>query len=83
MMSLGRKVYRLIKKSYSSYSLPCFYCSADSTELKIFLILTIGGLALCSVFTCIGVWAKGGFKNTEELNDYPLKVEGKGRNYEK
>ena len=64
----------------SNFYLPCFYCSADSTELKTFLILTIGGLVLCSILTCVGFWLKGAYKNTEQLGDYPLKIEEKGNN---
>lgn len=73
--SFGQKEFPLIKKKYSNFSLPCFYCSADSTELKTFLILTIGGMALCSMFFCLGLWLKGTFKNTETLSDLPLKIE--------
>lgn len=53
----------------------CFYCSADSFELKTFLILVIGGLCLCSVFIFWGLYLKGQFKNTEQMNDLPIKVE--------
>ena len=56
-------------------SLPCFYCSVDSTELKLFLILTIGGLVLCSVLVGIGLWLKGRFRDNEKLSAYPLEVE--------
>lgn len=54
---------------------PCFYCGADSTELKMFIIATIGGLVLFSVFSAIGLYLKGYFKDTEKLGDYPLKIE--------
>ena len=65
------------KKNYFNFSLPCFYCSADSTELKIFLILTIGGMALCSIFAFVGFWLRGSFKDNEKLNDLPLTIEEK------
>ena len=54
---------------------PCFYCGADSTELKMFIVATIGGLVLFSVFSAIGLYLKGYFKDTEKLSDYPLKIE--------
>jgi hypothetical protein len=76
--SLGPKEFILKKKSFSRFASPCFYCSADSLELKSFLILTIGGLALCSLFVFVGLWLKGAFRATEELCDQPLKAESKG-----
>lgn len=45
----------------------CFYCSVDSTELKYFLVIVIGGLALSSLFFCIGIFLKGYFKNNEDV----------------
>ena len=68
---IKRKLY----SRHGSVSLPCFYCSADSTELKAFLILVIGGLVFCSVLVFIGLHLKGMFSNTEELRDSPLKAE--------
>ncbi len=62
-----------IKKEFTLF--PCFYCNADSTELKIFLIATIGGLVLFSVLSALGLYLKGYFKDTEKLADYPLKLE--------
>ncbi len=82
---LRLKVYRSIKKRSSSQSrifLPCFYCSADSTELKVFIILTIGGLVLCSILAFLGFWFKGSFKDTEKLSDCPLKIEDEGKSNE-
>lgn len=62
-------------KDKKNISFPCFYCSADSTELKAFLILVIGGLVLCSIFVFIGLFLKGSFKKTELLKDSPLRAE--------
>ena len=67
----------MMKSKRNWSSLPCFYCSADSTELKTFLIVTIGGLAACSVFTCVGLWLRGYFKDPEHLSDTPLRAEEK------
>ncbi len=63
------------RKASKTAALPCFYCSADSTELKLFLILTIGGMVLCSVFVFLGLWRKGAFKDTEALSGRPLEAE--------
>ena len=63
---------KLFKKEYS---LPCFYCSADSAELKMFLILVIGGLVLSSILVFLGLYTKGKFKNAEELSSQPLEAE--------
>ena len=63
---------KLFKKEYS---LPCFYCGADSTELKIFLILVIGGLVLSSIFVFFGLYIKGRFKNVEDISSQPLDCE--------
>lgn len=67
-----------MNKSLKKYmhSAPCFYCNVDSAELKTFLIITIGGLVLSSIFFAIGLVLRGTFKNTENLNDLPLKIEG-------
>ncbi len=56
---------------------PCFYCGADSDEMRFFLLAFIGGLVLFTIFSAIGLWMRGAFKNTEELNDLPLKAEYK------
>lgn len=82
MTYLEQKGSVFLKKNYSKFSAPCFYCTADSAELKTFLILTIGGLALCSVFVCFGLYLRGSFNNTEELNDMPLKIEEQDLNNE-
>ena len=58
--------------------LPCFYCSADSEELKMFLILTIGGLVLCSFLAFLGLWFRGAFKGNEALSARPLEAEKEG-----
>ena len=58
--------------------LPCFYCSADSDELKMFLILTIGGLVLCSFLAFLGLWLRGSFRGTETLSARPLEAESEG-----
>jgi hypothetical protein len=61
------------KKEFTLF--PCFYCGVDSYELKIFMLCTIGGLVLFSVFSAIGLYLKGYFKDTEKLGDYPHKIE--------
>ena len=55
--------------------MPCFYCSVDSFELKMFLICVIGGLAMCSILTFTGLWLKGRFDNTERLADSSILAE--------
>lgn len=64
-----------MRKKSSRWALPCFYCNADSDELKYFLILFIGGLCLCSLLLGLGLVLRGSFKDTEKLADGPLKAE--------
>lgn len=64
-----------IFKPFSSGGLPCFYCNIDSTELRFFVFGTIGALVAATLFAGIGLYLKGVFKNTEELNDLPLRLE--------
>ena len=66
---------KLKKKFNQSSLLPCFYCGADSDEIKYFLITFIGGLVLFTIFSLIGLWLRGTFRNTESLNDRPIKAE--------
>lgn len=54
----------------------CFYCNVDSTQLKTFVILVIGGLALSGLLMGIGLWLRGAFRNTEELGPRPIECEG-------
>lgn len=68
-----------MKKRLFNGSFPCFYCSADSAELKFFLIAVIGGLVLFSLFSAVGLYLKGYFKNTEDMSDYPLRIENEER----
>ncbi|MDH5581857.1 MAG: hypothetical protein OEY33_08105 [Bdellovibrionales bacterium] len=68
------KLKQIIK---SKNTLPCFYCGADSDEMRFFLLAFIGGLVLFTIFSAIGLWLRGAFKNTEQLNDLPLRVENK------
>jgi hypothetical protein len=65
---------KFIKKN-SNIGLPCFFCQVDSTELKLFLIFVIGGLVISSLFFFLGLYFRGKFKNSEELNDLPNKLE--------
>ncbi len=58
----------------SSWSFPCFYCNADSNELKYFLILFIGGLCISAVLFGFGLILRGNFKKTEDLADLPLRI---------
>lgn len=55
----------------------CFYCNVDSEELRVFLIVVIGGLVLASISIAVGAWMKGFFKNVEapELKEKVLKLE--------
>lgn len=57
--------------------LPCFYCEVDSPELKFFLFAVIGGLSLAALFFGVYFYINGYFKNTEELNDLPIRLEEK------
>jgi hypothetical protein len=50
----------------------CFYCSIDSTELRNFLVIVIGGLVLASLFVAFGAYLKGAFSNVEDI-----KIKGK------
>ena len=74
-----------IRKNYKSISKAnfCFYCSADSDELKLFLIVTIGALFLASVFIAIGAYLKGHFRNVEDVKLKMQVLEVEGGNYEK
>lgn len=56
----------------------CFYCNVDSEELKMFLIIVIGGLVAASIFVALGAWMKGFFKNIEDptIKEKVLKLEG-------
>jgi hypothetical protein len=75
MKSFNKAITPYFSKDYWKGAVPCFYCQADSFELKLFLILVIGGLAGASLFFAIGLWLKGTFKNTEDQRDEPLKLE--------
>lgn len=68
---------KFLKTTDKKNLLPCFYCGADSDEMRWFLIAFIGGLVLFTLFSCIGLWLRGSFNNTENLNDAPLKAEDK------
>lgn len=48
------------------WSLPCFYCGVDSSELKIFLIVVIGGVCLTTVLIAVGAWGRGMFRRPED-----------------
>ena len=65
-----------MKNKEVTYLAPCFFCNVDSTELRVFVVLLIGSLVLLTVFTAVGLWLKGYFKNPERMNDYVLKIEG-------
>ena len=60
-----------------TWSLPCFYCSVDSWQLKTFLIVVIGCLVAASVSVLIGAWLRGHFRAPEKLNSRPLEIEEK------
>ncbi len=47
--------------------LPCFYCGVDSTELKVFLIVVIGGVCLTSLLIALGALGKGMFRRPEDI----------------
>ncbi|HLW57325.1 MAG TPA: hypothetical protein VKY27_08065 [Bacteriovoracaceae bacterium] len=56
----------------------CFYCNVDSEELKVFLIIVIGGLFFASVCVALGALFKGYFKNIEsiDIKGKVLEIEG-------
>lgn len=56
----------------------CFYCNVDSEELKMFLIIVIGGLVCASAFVAFGAYLKGHLKNVEDpkLKSKVLELEG-------
>lgn len=64
-------------KEYMSGGSFCFYCNVDSEELRLFLIVVIGGLVLASISIAAGAWMKGAFKNIEsrELKGKVLDLE--------
>lgn len=74
----------MLKKKFAkgpfTSTLPCFYCNADSDELKYFLLLFIGGLCISSVFLLIGLCLRGSFRDTEKLADQPFKIEQEEKN---
>ena len=63
-------------KKWCKWELPCFYCNADSTELKFFLICFIGALSVASLLLAIGFYLKGVFNNAEAMADWPLRQDG-------
>lgn len=56
---------------------PCLICGVDSREIKTFLFLFIGGLALASV--CVILWAFGTrrFLFSEEKASFAIEAEEK------
>ena len=62
-------------KKWSGAGNFCFYCSVDSTELKAFLIIIIGGLVLASICVAIGAYLKGSFNNVEHIKQKVLDIE--------
>ena len=63
------------KNWFSGATLPCFYCGVDSTELKIFLFVVIGGVCLTSVLIAVGAWTRGMFRNPEEIKHKVFEAE--------
>ncbi len=64
------------KKFVSGWrGLPCFYCGVDSTELKLFLVVVIGGICLTSVLVAVGAWARGMFNSPEETKNKVFEAE--------
>lgn len=68
---------RKISEYFKSGSF-CFYCNVDSEELKLFLIIVIGGLVFASIFVAAGAWFGGHFKNVEnsKIKEKVLTLEG-------
>lgn len=54
----------------------CFYCNVDSSELRMFLIIIIGGLVFASLFVAVGAYLRGSFRNVEDIKQKVLDVEG-------
>lgn len=63
------------KSTKTNVTTSCFYCGADSSELKILLILIVGGMVISSLLVFIGLYTKGAFKNTEDLSVQPMESE--------
>jgi hypothetical protein len=57
------------------WGLPCFYCGVDSTELKIFLIVVIGGVCLTTVLIALWAWGRGMFRRPEEIKHTVFEAE--------
>ena len=55
----------------------CFYCNVDSTEMKYFLIVVIGGLVLATVLWGIWAFAMGKFKNVEQIKKQIFEIESR------
>ncbi|MGB0452289.1 MAG: hypothetical protein ACPGJV_01140 [Bacteriovoracaceae bacterium] len=72
---LFSKLKKTWSKHVSQIGAPCFVCSVDSTDLKIFVFGVIGFLVGATLLWAAGFYLKGSFNNPESLNDYPLKLE--------
>ena len=57
---------KLLKKWFPTGSLGCFFCGVDSTPLLVVFIGIIGGLALATVFTFVGLWMRGRWDDPEK-----------------
>lgn len=68
---------RFIRKYYPAGSLGCFFCGVDSKPLLIFFIGMIGSLALATIFTGLGWYLKGGFKNSENIKNEVFEAENR------
>ena len=55
--------------------LPCFYCSADSFEMKLFLITILGSLFVATVCIFMAGHMKGKFKELEKTKHQVLEAE--------
>lgn len=69
-----------IRKNFNNWKTAnfCFYCNVDSEELKMFLIIVIGGLVSASLFVAFGAYLKGHFSNIEDpkIKEKVLELEG-------
>lgn len=66
---------RLFREWFPPGALGCFFCGVDSAPLLIFFIGLIGSLALATLFTGVGLWLRGSFRDSESTKDEVFKAE--------
>lgn len=66
-----------LREWFPAGGLSCFFCGVDSRPLLIFFIGLIGSLALGTLFTGLGLWMKGRFRDSESIKDEVFKAEAR------